>query len=187
MSLIRIAVMATGSELLNGSSSDTNTRDIARLLGEVGYRLTTSVCVGDDPDAIARSLRQLLTDYDVIICTGGLGSTGDDLTAKTVALALGRALEENPKAVEMIAQNCKERQRDFDAPLRRQAQMPQKSVPLVNQVGTAPGFWLPLSLIFLLLVGVQAVAQHIFGGPAALAAKTDPDWVGQPGVSDTFS
>ncbi|NCP02201.1 MAG: CinA family nicotinamide mononucleotide deamidase-related protein [Deltaproteobacteria bacterium] len=142
MSLIRIAVMATGSELLNGSSSDTNTRDIARLLGEVGYRLTTSVCVGDDPDAIARSLRQLLTDYDVIICTGGLGSTGDDLTAKTVALALGRALEENPKAVEMIAQNCKERQRDFDAPLRRQAQMPQKSVPLVNQVGTAPGFWL---------------------------------------------
>lgn len=52
---------------------------------------------------------------------------------------------------------------------------------------TAPGFWVPVALIFLLLVGVQAVAQHIFGGPAALAAKTDPDWAGQPGVSDTFS
>lgn len=57
----------------------------------------------------------------------------------------------------------------------------------IRAIVTAPGFWLPLSLIFLLLVGVQAVAQHIFGGPAALAAKTDPDWVGQPGVSDTFS
>lgn len=142
MSLIRIAVIATGSELLNGSSSDTNTRDIARLLGGAGYRLTTSICVGDDPDAIARTLRQLLPDADVVICTGGLGSTGDDLTAKTVAFALGRALEENPKAVEMIAQTCKARQRDFDPLLRRQAQMPQKSVPLVNQVGTAPGFWL---------------------------------------------
>lgn len=52
---------------------------------------------------------------------------------------------------------------------------------------TSPGFWVPLSLIFLLLTGVQAIGQHIFGGPAALAAKTDPDWVGQPRVSDTFS
>ncbi|MEQ9434487.1 hypothetical protein [Hyphomonas sp.] len=57
----------------------------------------------------------------------------------------------------------------------------------IRAVVTSPGFWGPLGLIFLLLVGVQAIAQHIFGGPAALAARTDPNWVGQPRVSDTFS
>tara|TARA_R110002049_G_scaffold213076_2_gene384429 strand:- start:656 stop:1165 length:510 start_codon:yes stop_codon:yes gene_type:complete len=57
----------------------------------------------------------------------------------------------------------------------------------IRAIVTAPGFWVPLALVFCLLVGLQAVVQHIFGGPAALAAKTDPNWVGQPAVSDTFN
>lgn len=57
----------------------------------------------------------------------------------------------------------------------------------IRAIVTSPGFWVPLALIFLLFTSLQAVAQHIFGGPAALAAKTDPNWVGQPAVSDTFS
>lgn len=57
----------------------------------------------------------------------------------------------------------------------------------IRAIVTAPGFWVPLALVFFLLVGLQAVVQHIFGGPAALAAKTDPNWVGRPAVSDTFN
>ena len=57
----------------------------------------------------------------------------------------------------------------------------------IRAIVTAPGFWVPLALVFYLLVGLQAVVQHIFGGPAALAARTDPNWVGQPAVSDTFN
>ncbi len=142
MNLIRIAVLATGDELLNGSISDTNTRDIARLLAPAGYRLGSSLCVSDNPEQIAQALRQLIPQQDVIIATGGLGSTGDDLTAKTVAQALGRPLEENPKAIEMIRKRYLESGRELDPGVLRQALLPQKSVPLPNTEGTAPGFWL---------------------------------------------
>ena len=142
MSLVRVAVLATGDELLNGSIADTNTRDIARLLGPAGYRLSGSLCVPDQPDAIAQALRLLIPQYDVIIATGGLGSTGDDLTARTVAQALGRPLEENQKAAEMIRQRYAERGRELDPQVLRQAHLPQKSIPLPNSEGTAPGFWL---------------------------------------------
>ena len=142
MSLIRIAVLATGDELLNGSISDTNTRDIARLLAPAGYRLNTSLCVPDSPEQISQALRQLIPQQDVIIATGGLGSTGDDLTAKTVAQALGRPLEENPKALEMIRKRYQESGRELDPGVLRQALLPQKSVPLPNSEGSAPGFWL---------------------------------------------
>lgn len=142
MSLVRVAVLATGDELLNGSIADTNTRDIARLLAPAGYRLSTSQCIPDEPEAIVRALRQMIPQHDVIIATGGLGSTGDDLTAKTVAQALGRPLEENPKALELIRQRYVEREREPDPGVLRQALLPQKSVPLPNRAGTAPGFWL---------------------------------------------
>jgi nicotinamide-nucleotide amidase len=142
MSLIRIAVLATGDELLNGSISDTNTRDIAQLLGPAGYRLGTALCIPDNPEQIALALRQLIPQQDVIIATGGLGSTGDDLTAKTVAQALGRPLEENAKALEMIHQRYAETGRTLDPGTLRQALLPQKSVPLPNKEGSAPGFWL---------------------------------------------
>lgn len=142
MSLIRIAVLVTGDELLNGSSNDTNTRDIARLLGPAGYRLATSLCVPDAPERIAQALKLLIPQHDVIITTGGLGSTGDDLTAKTVAQALGRPLEENPKAAEMIRKRYADLKRELDPGVLRQALLPQKSVPLPNTEGSAPGFWL---------------------------------------------
>ncbi len=142
MSIIRIAVLATGDELLNGSSADTNTRDIARRLEPAGYRLGTSVCVPDNPEQIVQALRLLIPQQDVIIATGGLGSTGDDLTAKTVAQALGRPLEENANALEMIRKRYAERGRELDPGVLRQALLPQKSVPLPNPEGSAPGFWL---------------------------------------------
>ncbi len=142
MSLVRVAVLATGDELLNGSISDSNTRDIARQLGAAGYQLSTSICVPDNPEAIAQALRTLLKQADVIIATGGLGSTGDDLTARTVSQALGRPLEENSKALEMVRRRYAERGREPDQIVLRQALLPQKSVPLPNREGTAPGFWL---------------------------------------------
>jgi nicotinamide-nucleotide amidase len=142
MSLIRIAVLTTGDELLNGSSNDTNTRDIARLLGPAGYRLGASLCVPDKPDSIAQALRLLIPQQDVVIATGGLGSTGDDLTAETVAQTLGRPLEENPAAVEMIRERYAKSGRELDPGVLRQALLPQKSVPLPNTEGSAPGFWL---------------------------------------------
>jgi nicotinamide-nucleotide amidase len=140
--MLRVAVLATGDELLNGSIADTNTRDIALLLAPAGYRLDVSLCVPDNADAIQRALHLLIAQQDVIIATGGLGSTGDDLTAKTVAQALGRPMEENQKALEMIRKRYADRGRDLDPAVLRQAVLPQKSVPLPNTEGTAPGFWL---------------------------------------------
>ncbi|WP_020677073.1 CinA family nicotinamide mononucleotide deamidase-related protein [Geopsychrobacter electrodiphilus] len=142
MNSLRVAILATGDELLNGSGCDTNTRDIARLLGPAGYHINTALCVPDNPEAIHRALHQLISQQDVIICTGGLGSTGDDLTAKTVAQALGRPLEENPKAADMIRKRYADRGRELDPGVLRQAILPQKSIPLPNSQGTAPGFWL---------------------------------------------
>ncbi|SHJ73464.1 competence/damage-inducible protein cinA [Malonomonas rubra DSM 5091] len=135
-----IAVLTTGDELLNGELADTNTGTIAAILSQYGYRLRCSLSVPDQEKEIEAALRYLSGHAQAVIVTGGLGSTGDDLTARAAARATGQQLAINEEALEMVRAWFKKRNRQMEPSNERQALLPLEAEPLQNPLGTAPGF-----------------------------------------------
>ena len=133
-------IIATGSELLLGEVVDTNSTHIARRLREIGLNLYYKTVVGDNEQRMEEALRIALDRSDVIITTGGLGPTVDDVTRPAVARAVGRELIFSD---ELLAQ-IQARFRAYGTPMgennRRQAYLPQGAIPIENPVGTAPCF-----------------------------------------------
>ena len=137
-----IAVLAIGDELLNGEISDTNTARIARRLEAHGYHLRESLAVADAESDIGEALLGLAEKREVVIVTGGLGPTGDDLTARAAARALGRPLVLNDEALTQIRAFFARIDKPMHPRNEKQALLPQKSTILPNPLGTAPGFLL---------------------------------------------
>jgi competence/damage-inducible protein CinA-like protein len=133
-------IIATGSELLLGEVVDTNSTYIARKLREIGLNLFYKTVVGDNEQRMEAALRIALNRSDVIITTGGLGPTVDDVTRPAVARAVDRELIFSE---ELLAQ-IQARFRAYGVPMgennRRQAYLPQGAIPIENPVGTAPCF-----------------------------------------------
>jgi nicotinamide-nucleotide amidase len=137
-----IAVLTIGDELINGEMADTNTAVIAGALGARGYLLRESLTVGDEVTDIVEALRNLSGRRDVVIVTGGLGPTADDLTARAAARAFGRPLVLNEEALTMIRDHFRRRGREMTVGDEKQALLPQEATILSNPEGTAPGFLL---------------------------------------------
>lgn len=135
-----IAVLTTGDELLNGDRADTNTGTIAAALSRHGYRLRCSLSVPDQEKEIEAALRYLNQHVQAVIVTGGLGSTGDDLTARAASRATGQSLAINEEALAMVHRWFAERNRVMEPSNERQALLPIHAIPLPNPLGTAPGF-----------------------------------------------
>jgi nicotinamide-nucleotide amidase len=133
-------IIATGSELLLGEIVDTNSAFIARQLREIGLNLFYKTIVGDNEERMIEALRIALSRSDVIITTGGLGPTVDDVTRLAVAHAIDSELEFQPALLDQI----EARFRMFGAPMsdnnRNQAFIPIGAIPIENPVGTAPCF-----------------------------------------------
>lgn len=141
---LKIAVLATGSELLSGERSDTNSARIARLLGSAGFRLSEVRVVDDREEEIARALAELAGRYQLVIVTGGLGPTADDLTARAAARACQRRLTLNDEALQLIRRHFQRLKREMHPGNEKQALLPHKCRVLPNNRGTAPGFQLQL-------------------------------------------
>lgn len=144
---VRAAVVVTGTEVLTGRVQDTNGPWLAERLREAGVDIGRTVVVGDRRDDLAAALRFLLADHDLVITTGGLGPTADDLTAEVVAevqgrtVALDTALEQHIAAI-VAGLNAR---RGWSPPaevtaasVRKQALVPDGATVL-SPVGTAPG------------------------------------------------
>lgn len=137
-----IAVLATGDELINGEISDTNTARIAKLLGANGYAIRESRAIGDDETEIETALSELSARREIVISTGGLGPTEDDLTARVAAKTFGRRLVLHDEALAQIRRFFAEKHKEMHPRNEKQALLPQKAVILPNRLGTAPGFHL---------------------------------------------
>jgi len=135
-----IAILTTGDELLSGEISDSNTQTIAEILSTHGFRLRCSLAVPDQEKEIVAALQYLIGHVQFVIITGGLGSTGDDRTARAAARTLGQSLVVNDEALEMVHQWFARRKLQMEPSNERQALLPQWAQPLPNPVGTAPGF-----------------------------------------------
>ena len=133
-------IITTGTELLLGETVDTNSTYIARRLREIGLNLYYKTSVGDNEERTALVLRQGLTRSDVIITTGGLGPTVDDVTRQAVARATDRELLFSPQLWEQILARFAHWNREPTENNRRQAFMPEGAIPIENPVGTAPCF-----------------------------------------------
>jgi nicotinamide-nucleotide amidase len=132
--------ITTGTELLLGEIVDTNAAHIARQLREVGVNLYYKTTVGDNQGRLAEVLRLGLSRSDVILVTGGLGPTVDDITREAVAEATGRPLELRPDLAEHIRSLFASWGRQLTDNNLRQAYLPQGARALPNPIGTAPGF-----------------------------------------------
>lgn len=136
---VNAEIIAVGTELLLGHTINTDAAHVARAMSDIGVNLLFSCTVGDNPERLRTAVEQALSRSDILITTGGLGPTGDDLTKETVAAAAGKTLvlhEEILRKIEYFFQNrpfaCGENQ-------KKQAWLPEGCTVLNNEVGTAPG------------------------------------------------
>ena len=134
-----------------GQIANTNAQKISQMLATVGVNVFFHTVVGDNLDRIDDVLRTAMGRSDVVIMTGGLGPTPDDLTREAVARALGLPLERNHDLEQRIREVFAALGRDMPEDNLRQADIPAGAVP-IEQEGTAPGFYLdaPDALLFAL-------------------------------------
>lgn len=134
-------ILAVGSELLTPFRSDTNSLYLTARLNELGLDVRGKSVVPDDRAAVAAAVRVALTRADVVVTTGGLGPTDDDVTREAVADVAGVPFEEDAALLAAIEARFTRRGMRMPSINARQAQVPKGAVALDNPNGTAPGLW----------------------------------------------
>ena len=135
-------VVAVGSELLTPAHIDTNSLFITERLNELGIELQGKSVAADDRATLKAIVADALRRSDLLVLTGGLGPTDDDLTRDVVADLIGRPLEYHPEIFEGIEKRFAARGLKTPEINRRQAMVPRGAVILPNRNGTAPGLWI---------------------------------------------
>ena len=136
---MHIELINTGSELMLGRVLNTHQQWLCRRLADSGYAVTRQVAVADTGRGIQQAAREALARADLVITTGGLGPTSDDLTRDWIAQLLGKPLREDAALVAHIEQFFATRKRPMPARTRVQALVPEGALVLANNYGTAPG------------------------------------------------
>lgn len=151
--------LTIGSELVSGQTVNTNAAYLARRLSELGIRCSRQVSVPDERAIIVRSIREAMDRTPLLIISGGLGPTFDDVTMEALAEAIGRPLRRDPAVAKHVRAFCRRHQRDVTVPALRQADVPEGAAALPNPLGTAPGVW--LSVDQTLLIALPGVPQEL--------------------------
>lgn len=133
-------ILAVGTELLIGQTVNTNATFLSQELNELGINVLYHITVGDNPDRLDKMLKNALEISDLIITTGGLGPTQDDLTKEIVAKSLGRQLYLHRPTYDKLEGFFKRLNREMTDNNIKQAYLPDNSIVLENNAGTAPGF-----------------------------------------------
>lgn len=163
MSRRRAGILTIGNEVLYGQILDGNAAFLGRELQALGYRICWRQTVGDRSRDIKEAVRSGLARCDLVLCSGGLGPTSDDLTRPAVAGLFGAKLRLNPDILARIRQRFAGRGLEMPRCNRRQAMVPEGAIPLENPQGTAPGLLFQrASRIVVLLPGVPRELEAIW-------------------------
>jgi nicotinamide-nucleotide amidase len=138
---MKAILIAVGSEMLTPFRLDTNSLTVTERLNAIGYEIQSKAVVGDDLPAIVGTLRSAVGTVDLIVCTGGLGPTEDDLTRDALAELLGVPLDVDAAILETIRARFTTRGMEMPPINRRQAMVPRGAAVLANLHGTAPGLF----------------------------------------------
>jgi nicotinamide-nucleotide amidase len=165
---MKISVINTGNELLSGTTINTNLSFIGRMLTASGMKVARAVTVPDNAVTIRQALSDMLLDSDVVMMSGGLGSTSDDITREVVCATLNLPLQINYDYHKKLQVHWETLNRGtVPCELFNQAKIPDKAVILENHNGTAPGLWIDAELNssgkhIILLPGPPAELEPMF-------------------------
>lgn len=162
---MKIEIVAVGSEILSGNVVDTNSAYISQELHKLGVGVSRITVISDSRDEIIKALQDGRSRSDVVILTGGLGPTHDDITRKTVSSFLGRRLVLNDQILMKVKNHFSKKGVDMPEVNTSQALVPRGAIVLDNPIGTAPGFiFEEKNSTVILLPGVPAETKAIFKG-----------------------
>ena len=179
--LTRAAIIAVGSELLTPLRIDTNSLFVTERVNALGIEVVMKAVAGDDREELAHLFRVALARADLVVFTGGLGPTEDDVTREVVAATLNRALVEDVAITGRM--RARFAARGFKDPMpeinRRQAMVPAGAAVLENSRGSAPGLWLDDGdSVVLLLPGppreLRPMLEALIDGPLKARATGAP-------------
>lgn len=139
---MKAEILSIGSELTSGQNLDTNSQWLSRRLAEIGIPVGWHTTIADDFESNVEAFRIAARRARLVLSTGGLGPTQDDLTREVLAKVAGVELVFHPESYEQIRQMFARRNRTMPERNRVQALFPAGAEPIPNARGTAPGFWL---------------------------------------------
>ena len=134
-------IITIGDEILYGQIVDTNSAWIGTEMGKIGVRIKQISSIADNSEAITQAIEEALNRADIILITGGLGPTRDDLTKDTLAAYFGVGLKLDQQSLEDLTELFRQRGRELTETNRQQAFLPENCTPVRNEIGTAPGMW----------------------------------------------
>jgi molybdenum cofactor synthesis domain-containing protein len=153
---VTAALLVIGDEILSGRTKDKNIGFIAEYLTALGIDLKEVRVVPDEEDEIIAALNALRHRYTYVFTTGGIGPTHDDITADSVAKALGVPIDVDPRVVEMF--RARAPAMELNAARLRMARIPQGAALVENKISAAPGFWLDNVIV---MAGVPSIMQSM--------------------------
>lgn len=139
---MRVAILTIGDEILYGQTLDTNSHWMSRELDKYGFSLVYKATVGDNEEDILKGLDETSSRAEIILITGGLGPTADDLTKPCLAKYFKVELEPNLQALEELKAIFKQINIALSQANIEQTNLPSNSIHISNSVGTAPGIWI---------------------------------------------
>lgn len=172
---MNVEIINTGSELMLGHVLNTHQQWLCRRLADLGHVVTRQAAVADAGREIQNAVREALGRADLVITTGGLGPTSDDLTRELIAKLLGRKLVQSPEALAHLDNYFAKRSRSRPATTTAETFVPEGALVFVNQNGTAPGLAMEVGAGVRSFASEEAVTQQPSPGPKT---KTPlPKWL----------
>lgn len=138
---MKAQIISVGNELLIGDTVNTNASWLGEFLTGLGFTVTAVYTIPDDLNQIKQTIQQSMQEADLVICTGGLGPTHDDMTKKAVAELFQVGYKLDKQTLEYIKSIFKKRNIPFSKSNYYQAEVPENAEVLFNKAGTAPGMW----------------------------------------------
>ena len=160
---MKATIVTIGDEILIGQIVDTNSVSIAKRLNSIGITIAEKLSIGDSKESIVSTLQRVMQGSEVVIITGGLGPTKDDITKHTLAEMFNSKLVYNDTEGEHVRALLARRGIEFTELNRGQAMLPECCTVLHNAHGTAPGMWFdtPEGGVVVSLPGVPFEMEHL--------------------------
>ncbi|MFO7256531.1 MAG: competence/damage-inducible protein A [Bacteroidota bacterium] len=162
MTPVKAEILAVGDELLYGQTLDTNSHFISGELDKIGVRVVRRTTVGDNEADILQAFAEAESRSDILLISGGLGPTSDDLTKPCLAKHFGCGIRIHEEALKEVTEFFRKRGRELTELNRQQAALPECCEKITNPLGTAPGMWFDRNgKIFVSMPGVPHEMVHM--------------------------
>ena len=156
-------IFTLGNEVVEGRVVNTNASYLGRRLTLLGFKVVGNISLIDDVNIISSHLRYVANTYKprLIVTTGGLGPTPDDRTLEAIAKAFNRKLILNDEAFKMVKEKYSEINLPMTVERKKMAYLPEGAIPIPNPVGTAPGSWLEVPELNLIIISLPGVPREL--------------------------